>query len=93
MQDVALRSGLKVDVHVVYGLKNDVLRIANESYYLGAGTYELFVVSNGHLERREVILGDCNWDYVEVVSGLQEGEQVVVSDMNTYKNKKEINLK
>lgn len=93
VQDVALRSGLKVDVHVVYGLKDDVLRIANESYYLGPGTYKLFVVSEGRLERRDVKLGDCNWDHVEVVSGLHEGEQVVVSDMNTYKNKKEINLK
>ncbi len=93
VQDVALRSGLKVDVHVIYGLKNDVLYIENESYYLGPGTYELFVVSGSRLERREVVLGDCNWDYVEVVSGLQEGEQVVVSDMNTYKNRDEVKLK
>jgi len=93
VQNAALRSGLKTDVHVIYGLKNDVLRITNNSYYLGAGTYELFVVSGNRLERREVVLGDCNWDYVEVVSGLQEGDQVVVSDMNAYKNRSEINLK
>lgn len=93
VRDMALRSGLKTDVHVIYGLKNDVLRIANEAYYLGAGTYELFVVSGDRLERREVVLGDSNWDYVEVVSGLQEGDRVVVSDMNAYKNRSEVKLK
>jgi len=29
---------------------------------------------------------------VEVVSGLQPGEQVVVSDMNSYKNKNKLKV-
>ena len=32
-------------------------------------------------------------NYVEVVSGLQPGDRVVVSDMKEYKNKHKINLK
>ena len=92
--DATLRSGLKTDVHVVYGVKDRVMRIANDTYYLGAGKYELFVQTGDNtLERREVELGESNWDYVEVLSGLQEGDRVVVSDMNAYKNNKELKLK
>ena len=79
-----LRSGLKTDVYVMNAVKDDVLRIANSSYYVGKGEYELFVVNGNQLLKRKVQLGDSNFEYVEVVSGLQEGDQVVVSDMNAY---------
>ena len=73
-----LRSGLKTDVYVMNAVKDDVLRIANSSYYVGKGEYELFVVNGNQLLKRKVQLGDSNFEYVEVVSGLQEGEQVIV---------------
>ena len=91
--DKTLRSGLKVDVHVIYGVKDKVLRIANDAYYVGEGKYDLFVLKGDHLERREVVLGESNWDYVEVISGLQVGDKVVVSDMSEKKKKKELKLK
>lgn len=38
-----LRSGLKTDVYVMNAVKEGVLRLANASYYVGRGEYELFV--------------------------------------------------
>lgn len=87
-----LRSGLKTDVYVMNAVKDDVLRIANSSYYVGRGEYELFVVNGDQLLKRKVQLGDSNYEYVEVVSGLQEGDEVVVSDMNAYKDKNKLKL-
>lgn len=70
------------------------MRIANASYYVGRGEYELFVRDGeGQLVKRKVQLGDSNFEYVEVVSGLQPGDQVVVSDMSQYKNKNKLKLK
>ena len=88
-----LRSGLKTDVYVMNAIKEDVLRIANGSYYVGKGEYDLFVVNDGELLKRKVRLGDSNFEYVEVVSGLQPGDQVVVSDMSSYKEKSKLKLK
>ena len=76
-----LRSGLKTDVYVMNAVKDDVMRIANASYYVGKGEYDLFVVNGDQLLKRKVQLGDSNYEYVEVISGLQPGDQVVVSDM------------
>ena len=89
-----LRSGLKTDVYVMNAVKEDVMRIANASYYVGRGEYDLFVrTADDELTKRKVQLGDSNFEYVEVVSGLQPGDQVVVSDMSNYKNKNSLKLK
>ena len=89
-----LRSGLKTDVYVMNAVKEDVMRVANASYYVGRGEYDLFVRDGeGQLVKRKVQLGDSNFEYVEVISGLQPGDQVVVSDMSQYKNKNKLKLK
>ena len=89
-----LRSGLKTDVYVKNAVKEDVMRIANASYYVGRGEYELFVQdSDNEIIKRKVQLGDSNFEYVEVVSGLQPGDKVVVSDMSNYKNKSKLKVK
>ena len=89
-----LRSGLKTDVDVMNAVKEDVMRIANASYYVGRGEYELFVQdSDNEIIKRKVQLGDSNFEYVEVVSGLQPGDKVVVSDMSNYKNKSKLKVK
>lgn len=88
-----LRSGLKTDVYVMNAVKEDVMRIANASYYVGRGEYELFVRdSDKEIVKRKVQLGDSNFEFVEVVSGLKAGDQVVVSDMSQYKNKNKLKL-
>ena len=89
-----LRSGLKTDVYVMNAVKEDVLRIANSSYYVGRGDYQLFVLDGSDkLVKRKVRLGDSNFEYVEVVSGLQPGDRVVISDMSQYKNKNKLKLR
>ena len=88
-----LRSGLKTDVYVMNAVKEDVVRIANASYYVGRGEYELFVSnSDNEIVKRKVQLGDSNFEYVEVLSGLKPGDRVVVSDMGEYKNKNKLKL-
>lgn len=88
-----LRSGLRAEVFVITNIKEDVLRIRNGSYYTGAGNYTLFIYKDEHtLVPRTIQLGDCNYDYVEVISGLEEGDSVVVNDMQRYKGKEKIRV-
>ena len=89
-----LRSGLKTDVYVMNAVKEDVMRVANSSYYVGRGEYNLFVLDgDDQLVKRKVQLGDSNFEYVEVISGLQPGDKVVVSDMSEFRNKNKLKLK
>lgn len=92
--DERLRSGVRAEINVLYDIKEGVVRMPNGSYYHGPGQYILFVDNGeGALERREVMLGDGNFDYVEVQSGLRPGEKVVKNDLSEYNNRKKINLK
>ncbi|MEG1660066.1 MAG: HlyD family efflux transporter periplasmic adaptor subunit [Bacteroides sp.] len=89
-----LRSGLKTDVYVMNAVKEDVMRLANASFYVGRGDYELFVLTSAHeMVKRKVQLGDSNFEYVEVLSGIRVGDRVVVSDMTAYKNKNKLKVK
>ena len=89
-----LRSGLKTDVYVMNAVKEDVMRVANSSYYVGRGEYNLFVLDgDDQLVKRKVQLGDSNFEYVEIISGLQPGDQVVVSDMSEFRNKNKLKVK
>lgn len=78
------RPGLKTDVYISDGVKENVKRIKNGSFYKEPGTYMLYVRKGDELELRAVELGASNYDYIEVVSGLQAGEEVVVSDMSRH---------
>lgn len=87
-----LRSGLRTDVYIFSAIKDDVMRIANGSFYVGPGDYELFVMSGDQLLKRKVMLGESNFERVEVISGLHEGDEVIVSDMTNYINKSKIKI-
>ena len=93
MSHPRLRSGLRTEVFVITSIKDDVLRIRNGSFYSGPGDYTLFVMKNEELRMKNVKLGECNYDYIEVVEGLEEGEQVVVSDMTKYKGREKLKVK
>lgn len=88
-----LRYGMRVDVYILHRIREDVLRIKNGNYYKGAGEYAFFVKEGEKIVRRKVELGNSNYDYVEVVAGLDEGCQVVLNDMENYNSRKEIKLK
>lgn len=89
-----LRSGLRTDVFVMCDIRDDVLRLPVGAYFKGAMEYELFVeTSEGELEKRKVRLGDSNFEFVEVVSGLEQGDKVVISDMKDFANNSKLKIK
>lgn len=88
-----LRPGLKVDLNVINSIREDVLQLDNRSYYSGKGDYELWVVEGNKAVKRKVELGESSYDKVEVIQGLEEGEQVIVSDMNRFSDENELKIR
>ncbi len=89
-----LRPGVKADVKISNGLRADVVRVPNLSFYSGPGSYQLYVrrPGAGEIERRNVQLGAAGYDFVEVISGLTPGEQIVVSDTKRFDNAQNVKL-
>ncbi|RQO73520.1 efflux transporter periplasmic adaptor subunit [Pedobacter sp. KBW01] len=87
-----LRPNQKVDVFLVTATRNGVLRMANGPAFNGTDLQEIFVLKNGIAERRTVKTGLSNFDYVEILSGLKAGDEVITSDMGEYKNVKTVTI-
>lgn len=90
-----LKPGTRAEIHIKAGVITDAVRIPNGVFYTsGPGSYELFVLSadGSEVEKRLVTLGKANYDFVEVVKGIEPGEQVVMSDMSRFKNNRSVRL-
>lgn len=89
-----LRSGQSAQVYIVSDIMEDVVRIPSGPFYSGPGIYNLFVrTGNKEIKRREVKLGESNYEYVEVADGLSPGDVVVISDLKDLKEKNTLKLK
>lgn len=87
-----LRPNQKVDVFLITATRNGVLRIANGPAFNGSNLQDVFVVKNGIAEKRTIKTGLSNFDFVEILSGVKAGEEVITSDMSAYKNSKTVTI-
>jgi len=71
-----LLPGTSADVEVILSVKNDVLRVSPSTLFEG---HKVFVVEHDTLSTRPVDIGMRNWDFVEILGGLSEGDHVVMS--------------
>ncbi|MFH2133620.1 MAG: efflux RND transporter periplasmic adaptor subunit, partial [Pseudomonadota bacterium] len=69
--------GYSADVEIIYETRQNVLRIPTST--LLEGNRVLRYGDKGVLEERVITTGLSNWDRVEVLSGLVEGDRVVSS--------------
>jgi HlyD family secretion protein len=93
-ENPSLRSGLRADVHVLYGRRQDVLRIPNRRQFgHGRGHYFVWVVNGDRAERRRIGIGDASHEYYEVTSGLAIGDEVILSDMERFSNRETIRIR
>ena len=88
-----LRSNLRVDVLVIVGRKEDALRVRRGPFANGEGLQQVFVVKGDRAVRTPVRIGLGSYDQLEVVEGLREGEEAVISDMSAYLHVKEVSLR
>ncbi|WP_461064192.1 efflux RND transporter periplasmic adaptor subunit [Spirosoma horti] len=90
----SLRPNMKVEVFVITDRVAKAVRVANGPAFKGKRKQFVYVLPKGSnvAHRREVALGLSNFDYVEVKSGLQAGEQVILTDLSAYEHLDEITI-
>lgn len=88
-----LRPSQQLEIRVVVSLKNKVLRIPNGSYYTNAGNKTIYVVQGNKAIRTKIVLGEASFDFVEVISGLEIGDHVILTDLSKKYNREELRIK
>ena len=81
--DAALKPGTFARVHVESGKVDDVLTLPYAALQYRYGVNRVFVVKGDRLALRELQVGERLGDRIEIASGVKEGEQVAVTDVDT----------
>lgn len=76
-QPEGIKSGMTADIVIETNRKENVLRIPNNIVENIGGAETVQVANKGKIEDRQITTGLDGNDYVEVVSGLSEGEEIV----------------
>jgi HlyD family secretion protein len=79
-----LRNSLRVDVLVITAARRLALRIAKGPFSQGGAVERVFVVTGEEAVKKSVRFGLSGYEHYEVLSGLQAGDEVILSDMSEY---------
>lgn len=79
--DESLRPGMYLKVLFPDQTGQDGILIPRKAVVGSVMAANVYVVNGGHAVRREVQLGDMFGDQIEIVSGLAEGEEIVVAGL------------
>jgi HlyD family secretion protein len=88
-----LRPAQQLELRVVISNKDKVLRLPNGPYYKDRGYKEMYVVRGKKAYRTKILLGEANFDYVEVLDGLKLGEKVILTDIGEKYTRNEIRVR
>lgn len=88
-----LKSNLRCDVLIVTDHKDKALRIKKGPFANAEGSRDVFVIRGDTALKTPVKFGIASFDFYEVLEGLLEGDEVIISDMNDYQHLKEVKIK
>ena len=93
-KDLKLRPGMYARVHLDFGTK-EALTVPDKAIVrqAGSGVRYVYVFSGGKAVYRAVELGQQQGDLYEVVSGLNAGDQVIISAPSNLKNGLSVKLR
>lgn len=80
-----------VKLLVMKSVKNEVLRISANNNFKVNDEQTIYVLDSGNVVPRTVQLGIKGTDYQEVISGLNEGEKVILTDSPFLWNSNKVN--
>ena len=71
-----LLAGYSADVEIILETRNASIRVPSESVLENRN---VFVISDGIIEKRKVSIGLSNWGWTEIIEGISSGESVITS--------------
>ena len=83
-ENFQLREGLTITVSIIVDERNNVLLVPNAAITTQSRqTFVQVPAADGTLEQRAIQTGISDFQYTEVIEGLNEGEQIIVPEGTT----------
>lgn len=87
-----LKSGTFANVLIKLPVAGEALYIPRESLLGSITEAEVYVAENNKAIRKKIVVGNGNDKYLKVISGLKEGEKVIVNGQINLSDNKEIKI-
>ncbi|QWT20628.1 efflux RND transporter periplasmic adaptor subunit [Bacillus sp. NP157] len=85
-----LRQSQRLSVRILLDRRDNVLTVQRGSFVdESAGRYA-YIVNDGMADRRDIRVGASSIDKVEILSGLKEGDKIVISGADTFGDAKHV---
>ncbi|MEM8765987.1 MAG: efflux RND transporter periplasmic adaptor subunit [Pseudomonadota bacterium] len=93
-QPADIRRGQTLQATLTLGDATEALLIPNGAFFQDTGGNWMFVVTDNSTEavRRNVVLGRRNSRYIEVLEGLEAGEEVITSPYSSFREMDRLSL-
>lgn len=88
-----LRQNQRVSTRLVLESKANVLKVRRGPFLESGGGNEAYVVDAGMALRRDIRAGAASVDEVEILSGLEEGDQIIISDTARFQGAEGVYLR
>jgi HlyD family secretion protein len=85
-----LMPNMEVALMLVIQQRDSVLRIEQGQAFSRGQRQDVFVIKSGRAVRQSITTGLIGTEYIEILSGLQAGDRVIISDISPFRHKKEI---
>jgi HlyD family secretion protein len=82
----------QVEIQIIVNFKEDALRIKKIPEFETGQKHSMFVIEGDKAVKRDFTLGIIGNEYCEVLSGLSEGDAVIVEGLNAFRQTDEIEL-
>jgi HlyD family secretion protein len=81
-----LRQNQRLSVRILLDKRDNVLAVQRGSFVDESGGAYAYVVHDGIAEKRPIRVGASSIDKVEILDGLKEGDRIVISGTDSFKN-------
>ncbi|AKH42114.1 HlyD family secretion protein [Altererythrobacter atlanticus] len=89
-----LGHGYQIDATIILWSSDDALRLPIGAMFRGGdGEWRVFVDDGGRAREREIVIGHLNDEFAEVLSGLDEGETVILNPGNALEDGDPISIR
>lgn len=92
-QGISPRQGLSVDAEITTQTRESTLYVSYEAVFEEDGKPFVFKIQDDLAQKTEVKIGLETDDYYEIISGLKEGEQIIVSDLDELVRGQKVKIK
>lgn len=88
-----LKQNQRVSTRLILDSRPNVLKVPRGPFLESLGGRQIYVVDQGMAELRPITVGAISVTEVEITSGLEEGDQIVLSDMTRFNGAERILLR